>query len=312
MMPLVSVLMPVFNATDTLLLALASLRAQTYENWECIVVDDGSTDDPLPIVESVCDSRIEFYRLDRNRGRGHARQFALEIARGKYVTFLDGDDWICPSKFLEQVDLLTAKPDIAIVSTGMAILKMNGDLAGIRNSDGGQSAMSCRFWPLGMPPMAFPPSMMATDLAKKTGFDTSFPTAEDVDFLLRALLGKRYAVLPAPLYVYREQGSTTLSKVSPALNYCCRMFMKQLGRYPVDCALEIAKARGKQAVYHAAAAFGLWEQIIARRSRPPTAAERQQYQDAWNTVTNIARGVVVTVSGHRASETNLHLDTQLL
>jgi glycosyltransferase involved in cell wall biosynthesis len=296
-MPLISVLMPLFNAAGTLPLALASLLTQTYENWECIVVDDGSTDNPAAVVESIRDPRIQFHRLGRNRGRGYARQHALELARGSYVTFLDGDDWICPSKFREQLELLTARPDIAIVSTGMAISNQTGELVGIRNSNIGKSGMDSTFWPLGMPPLAFPPSMMPADLAKKTGFDDSFPTAEDVDFLLRALLGKRYAVLPSPLYVYREQGAATLDKVSAALNYCCRMFMKQFDQSPLACTLEIAKARGKQAVYHTAAALGLWEPIIARRSRPPSAAERQQYQDAWKIVTNVAHGAELAVYG---------------
>lgn len=312
MMPLVSVLMPVFNAADTLPVALASLQAQTYENWECIVVDDGSTDDLAAVVNNVRDARVQFHRLEENRGRGYARQYALEFARGRYVTFLDGDDWIYPTKFRKQVELLSAQPDIAIVSTGMAVSSHNGELAGIRNSDIGKPPMNATVRRLSMPPLAFAPSMMAADLAKRTRFDTSFPIAEDVNFLLRALLGRRYAVLSAPLYAYREQGSTTLSKVSAALNHCCRIFMKYFGQHPVDCAIEIVKARGKQVIYHVAAALGLWEHVIARRSRPPTAAERQQYQDAWNTVTNIAQGVVVAVSGHRASETNLHLDTQLL
>jgi len=295
MTPLVSVLMPVFNAADTLPIALASLQGQTYENWECIVLDDGSTDDPAAIIESVSDTRIRFHRLDRNRGRGYARQYALEFARGAYVTFLDADDWICPSKFHEQVELLMTQPDIALVSTGMAISNHKGELVGIRNSAIGKSGISATLSRLGMPPLAFAPSMMAVDLAKKTGFDPSFPTAEDVDFLLRALLGKQYAVLPAPLYVYREQGSTTLSKVNPALHHSCRMFMKYFDQYPVDCGIEIAKARGKQVAYHAAAALGLWEQIIARRSRPPSPVERQQYEDAWKTVTTIAHRTPLAV-----------------
>jgi glycosyltransferase involved in cell wall biosynthesis len=293
MMPLVSVLMPVFNAADTLPLALASLQAQTYENWQCIVVDDGSTDDPAAVVESAHDARIQFHRLPRNRGRGYARQHALEFAHGKYVTFLDGDDWICPTKFRQQVELLTAQPDLAIVSTGMAIVNKSGELVGIRNSNIGKASMNAIFGRLGMPPLAFPPSMMPADLAKQTGFDASFPTAEDVDFLLRAFLGKRYAVLPAPLYVYCEPGSTTLDKVSPALHHCCRMFMKYFDQYPWSCTIQIAKTRGKQFLYHSAATLGLWEQIIALRSRPPSRAERQQYQDAWKTVTNIAHRVAV-------------------
>jgi glycosyltransferase involved in cell wall biosynthesis len=293
MMPLISVLMPVFNAAHTLPLALASLQAQTYENWECIVVDDGSRDNPAAVVKSVGDERIHFYCLDRNHGRGYARQQALERARGRYVTFLDGDDWILPTKFREQVELLMAQPDIAIVSAGMAISNQNGELVGIRNLAIGNSATDATFARLGMPPLAFAPSMMPANLAKQTGFDTSFPTAEDVDFLLRAFLGKRYAVLPAPLYVYCEPGSTTLNKVSPALHHCCRMFMKYFDQYPWSCTVQIAKTRGKQFLYHSAATLGLWEQIIARRSRPASGAERQQYQDAWKTVTNIAHRVAV-------------------
>jgi hypothetical protein len=73
------------------------------------------------------------------------------------------------------------------------------------------------------------------------------------------------------------------------------MFMKQFRQNPVDSAIEIAKARGKQAVYHAVSALGLWEQIIASRSRPPSAAERQQYLDAWKTVTNTAHGAALAV-----------------
>jgi glycosyltransferase involved in cell wall biosynthesis len=256
-------------------------------------VDDGSTDHPEAVVQRADDSRIQFHRFEGNRGRGYARQYALEFARGRYVTFLDGDDWIYPTKFRKQVEVLTAHPDIAVVSTGMAISNRDGELAGIRNSDIGISVVGVALSRPGMPPLAFAPSMIAADLARKTGFDTSFPIAEDVDFLLRTLLGKRYAVLPDPLYAYREQGSTTLSKVSPALNYCCRMFMKYFAQYPVDCAIEIVKARAKQVVYHAAAALGFWEHIIARRSRLPSAAERQRYQDAWRTVAIIAHGAAL-------------------
>jgi glycosyltransferase involved in cell wall biosynthesis len=292
MTPLVSVLMPVFNAAGTLPFALASLQAQSYENWECILVDDGSTDSPAAVVESVRDARIQFHRLNRNHGRGFARQHALEMARGAYITFLDGDDWIYPTKFQQQLEVLAAQPNVAVVSTGMAISNQNGELAGIRNAEIGTAAA---LRGLSMPPVAFAPSMMSTDLARATGFDVSFPISEDVDFLLRALLGRQFAVLPAPLYAYREPGSTTIKKVSTALNYCCRMFMKHFHRYPLDCVVEIGKSRGKQAVYHAAAALGLWEQIIARRSRPPSAAERQQYQDARKTVMHIAHGAALAV-----------------
>ena len=294
-MPLISVVMPVFNATDTLPLALASLQAQTYDDWQCIIVDDGSTDNPEHIINAVGDSRIQCRRLDHNHGRGHARQYALEMAQGKYIAFLDGDDWLYPDKFQDQVELLEAEPDAAMVSTGMAIANTNDQLVGVRYSNGSAPVLHPPMKHPGMPPLAFAPSMIRADLAKQTGFDTTFPIAEDADFLLRALLGRQFAVLPTPLYVYREQGSTTLNKVSSALDYCCRMFQKQLDQYPLDSTIEIVKARGKQMIYHSAATLGLWDQMIARRSRVPNDADHQQYQHAWQTISAIAAGYAVAV-----------------
>jgi glycosyltransferase involved in cell wall biosynthesis len=293
--PLISVVTPLFNAAGTLPLALASLQAQTSENWECIIVDDGSTDNPERIIRSVSDSRIQYHHLERNHGRGYARQHALEIARGKYITFLDADDWIYPDKFQNQVELLEAEPGLAIVSTGLAISNASDQLVGMRNANRNEPVLRPPMKHPGMPPLAFAPSMVTADLAKQTGFDTSFPIAEDADFLLRALLDKRYAVLPTPLYVYREPGSTTLNKVSSALNYCCRMFRKHSDRHPMRGTIEIAKARGKQLIYHSAAALGLWDYVITRRSRVPNAADHQQYQNARQIVSRIAAGYALAV-----------------
>ena len=295
MMPLISVVMPLFNSADTLSLALASLQAQTCENWECIIVDDGSTDNPEDVINAVGDSRIQCHRLDRNHGRGYARQYALEMAPGKYIAFLDADDWLYPDKFQDQVELLETEPDVAMVSTGMAISNTKDQLVGVRCSDGSAPVMRPPMKHLGMPPLAFAPSMIIADLAKQTGFDTTFPIAEDADFLLRALVGKQFAILPTALYVYREQGSTTLNKVSSALDYCCRMFQKHLDQYPLDSAIEIAKARGKQTIYHSAATLGLWDYIIARRSRVPNDSDYQQYQRAWQTISAIASGYALAV-----------------
>ena len=295
MMPLISVVMPIFNASGTLPLALASLQAQTCDAWQCFIVDDGSTDNPEYIVNAVGDPRIQCRRLGSNYGRGYARQYALQMARGKYIAFLDADDWVYPDKFQDQADLLEAEPEVAMVSSGMAISNTNDQLVGVRCSDASAPVVRPPMKHPGMPPLPFAPSMIRADLAKQTGFDTTFPIAEDADFLLRALLGKQFAVLPKPLYVYREQGSTTLAKVSSALDYCCRMFQKHVDQYPLDSAIEIVKARGKQLIYQSAATLGLWDHIIARRSRVPNDADYQQYQHAWQTISAIAAGYAVAV-----------------
>jgi glycosyltransferase involved in cell wall biosynthesis len=280
--------MPIFNCSATLPYALTSLSVQTFENWECIVVDDGSSDDPERVIHGMNDSRIRYQRLNRNHGRGFARQRALEASTGEYVAFLDGDDWIVPTKLQKQWELFCSEPDLAAVSAGMAIANVSGDLMGVRIPSTRAPVSRGRYRSVSMPPISFPAAMLPSGLAKRTGFDVSFPTAEDADFLLRALLGKSYAVLTQPLYVYCEQGTMTLSKVSSALTHCCRMFGKQIIEHPMECAIEIGKARGKQLIYHAASGLGLWDYMIARRSRTASPAEREQYQDAWRVVSAIA------------------------
>src|SRR5580698_3356636 len=195
MNPLISVVMPLFNAANTVSFALASLQAQTCDDWECIIVDDGSTDNSREAVHSVYDARIQYHSLDRNRGRGFARQYGLTICDGKYIAFLDADDWIYAHKFHQQINLLESEPDLALVSTGMAISNAADELLGVRNTDPDVAVIRARSRRIGMPLVAFAPSMIVADLAKATGFDPSFPIAEDVDFLLRALYGKPYAVL---------------------------------------------------------------------------------------------------------------------
>jgi glycosyltransferase involved in cell wall biosynthesis len=287
MRPLISVIMPAFNAADTILFALASLQAQTCGDWECIIVDDGSTDGSEQSVQAVCDARLRFHRLDRNQGRGYARQYGLTLAQGKYVAFLDADDWIYPNKLRDQLQLLEDEPEVAVVSAGMAIVDTNDHLVGLRSAQPNAQVIHDPLKRIAMPPLAFAPSMIVASLAQATGFDPTFPIAEDADFLLRVMFGRPYAILPTPFYVYREHASATLAKVGASLDYCCTMFAKHLNQHPFGSAVEIAKARAKQMIYRSGSALGLWQHMIRRRSRTPDIADRKQYEQAWQVVSKI-------------------------
>lgn len=91
-MSMVSVIMPVYNAADTIEQAVWSVLKQTHRNLELLIVDDASIDNTLSVVASFDDPRIELLRLDRNGGPGAARNAALDIARGDWVTLIDADD----------------------------------------------------------------------------------------------------------------------------------------------------------------------------------------------------------------------------
>lgn len=98
---MISVIIPVFNVEKYLHVCLNSVLNQSYQNFEVICIDDSSTDSSLEILEyfSKKDSRIKILKNDSNKGCGFSRNIGLNEAKGKYISFLDADDWLSPNTF---------------------------------------------------------------------------------------------------------------------------------------------------------------------------------------------------------------------
>ena len=92
-MPQVSIITPCYNSSDFLEDTLKSVLSQTFTDWEWIITDDKSHDNSVEIIKKYKDSRIILIEADKNGGAGHARNLSLEKATGKYITFLDADDY---------------------------------------------------------------------------------------------------------------------------------------------------------------------------------------------------------------------------
>ena len=95
--PLVSIIMPVYNCEKYLKESIESVISQTYKNWELLIVDDGSRDNSISIIEAYVkkDSRIRLYKNEsEEHGPGVARNCGIELISGKYTYFIDSDDWI--------------------------------------------------------------------------------------------------------------------------------------------------------------------------------------------------------------------------
>ncbi|MFL6334930.1 MAG: glycosyltransferase family 2 protein [Pyrinomonadaceae bacterium] len=114
--PVVSVVVPSYNYGHLIGETLASLAAQTYAAWECIVVDDGSTDDTRAVVEAYAagDPRVRYVRQENAR-QGAARNNGIRHSSGAYFQFLDADDLLEPSKFERQVEYLEQHADVDLV-----------------------------------------------------------------------------------------------------------------------------------------------------------------------------------------------------
>jgi len=100
---LVSIITPAYNSSAFIADAIESVLAQTYSNWEMHIVDDNSSDNTGEIVKAYKDSRIHFYRNEINEGASVSRNRALEAAKGRWIAFLDSDDWWAPDKLEKQI-----------------------------------------------------------------------------------------------------------------------------------------------------------------------------------------------------------------
>lgn len=119
--PLISVLMGIYNCADTLEEAVQCIINQTYNNWELILCDDCSTDQTLEIAKQLAekDKRIIVIKNERNLTLAPTLNHCLQIARGKYIARMDGDDLCAEDRFEKELSFLESHPEYALVSCQM-------------------------------------------------------------------------------------------------------------------------------------------------------------------------------------------------
>lgn len=126
LLPLVSVIIPTHNRAHIIKRAILSVLNQTYTNLELIVVDDASTDETDEVINTINDSRLNYIKLEKNRGANHARNVGLENAAGEYIAFQDSDDEWLNLKLEKQIDVMLKQGEqIGIVYTGFLRVEKN-------------------------------------------------------------------------------------------------------------------------------------------------------------------------------------------
>jgi glycosyltransferase involved in cell wall biosynthesis len=207
--PTVSVVIPAYNAADTIAAAIQSVSAQRHVDLECLIVDDGSTDGTLEVVRSaVADDPRYRVLVQHNAGPAAARNTALRAATGEWVAFLDADDVWLPAKLEQQLGL-AASADVVYTD---AYLELDGRRVGTYSEH----------WPA----PAADVDMLAHLLARPNpipllsvlvrraaldgvgGFAVALHGVEDIDLWLRlAAAGQRFVYLDRPTCSYRVHES---------------------------------------------------------------------------------------------------------
>lgn len=129
MSELVSVIVPVYNAEKFIREAMDSVRAQTYENWELLLVEDGSSDGSVDVITGYIaetqETRIRLIRQPSNQGAARARNRGVREAAGRYITYLDADDLWMPEKLEHELRFMEEK-DAAFAFTGYEFADEHG------------------------------------------------------------------------------------------------------------------------------------------------------------------------------------------
>ena len=128
-MPIVSVITPAYNSSVTIRETINSVRGQTFQDWEMLIVDDGSEDATWEVINEVrcLDNRIRVFRQPVNMGAAAARNLAMHNAQGRYIAFLDADDLWLPEKIEKQLAFMRRK-DAAFSFTSYRMMTETGEL----------------------------------------------------------------------------------------------------------------------------------------------------------------------------------------
>jgi glycosyltransferase involved in cell wall biosynthesis len=273
--PLVSIMVPVYNGIETLPLAVESLKSQTYTNWICIIVNDGSTDGTKDFLDAIGDPRFKIIHFKENKGRPYARQAILDAAEGKYLAFLDADDFYHFEKLEKQVELLEKHPEADLVSCGNLCYGKNFQAVSFR----GVGKNKIEKYALGNKlDMALRTSLIRLDQSKNIKFNLKLKFAQDTDFLQKYLPGKNYIIMDEILYYYSEFESVTKSKILKTKYYGMLYRASLFKRMPLLASFRIMKNIAEMGVLIAIYPFVKNEKILTGRGHKPDEMQLNEFE----------------------------------
>jgi len=222
--PLVSIVIPAYNYARFLGTCIDSVLAQTYRNWELIVIDNGSTDGTADVLEKYSDPRIRKYKIEVNEGPVKAWAMGYGLSRGEYFALLPADDVFTSTKLQRQVEFLRTSPASTCVGTYIDVIDGDGRPDSTNwmlewiNRPVDYADLTQWRWKhhFCIPTALYPKSLC--EAAGGVPFD-GLTNICDWDFHIRLLgAGAKFAVIPEKLTLYRWHSSNTSKQTSSAHN----------------------------------------------------------------------------------------------
>jgi glycosyltransferase involved in cell wall biosynthesis len=212
---LITVLMPVYNGKDYLRDSIESILSQTYLDFEFIIIDDGSTDSSLEIINSYAkqDKRIIVRKNEHNIGLAKSLNAGIKLAKGQYIARQDADDLSSADRLDIQLSYALSHPQVDLIGSNSYVIDLDGGIV-CRNDS--YANIIDRWNALLERKAIFPHGsafLKKSKLVEVGGYDERFFYSQDGELWLRLLYHEAVVhTIPLPLYYYRELPKTTLKK----------------------------------------------------------------------------------------------------
>jgi len=200
--PLVSIALPVYNGAETLAIAIRSILQQSIQEWELIILDDGSTDRSLEVIRSFDDPRIRLVEGGENIGLSARLNMAVELSKGTYFARMDQDDISLPERIETQLAFLQSHPEVDLLGTNIAIFDEHFQLKGKLSVHEKHADICAKPW-VGFY-LPHPTWMAKVSWFKTHHYLSKTDGAEDQNLLMRSYHDSHFACLSAVLLAYRQ------------------------------------------------------------------------------------------------------------
>jgi len=214
-MSLVSVIIPTFNRANLIGRAIKSVLAQTYRDFELIIVDDGSTDDTRQVVASFADKRIRYLRHEHNQGQNPALNTGVRAAKGQFIAFLDSDDEWLPTYLERVLEVFAQDRTMGMVYTWTCGVSRNGKLVESNYYFHLQGSVYKEALAQGY--IASMDALVVTrECIERLGtvpFDPDFVVCQDNDFCLRVAKEFKMGLIKEPLTIIHSDAGTGTARL---------------------------------------------------------------------------------------------------
>ncbi len=230
--PSISIAMPVRDAEACVGRAIRSVLLQTRTDWELLVIDDGSRDRTLSIVNSFTDPRLRVLSDGRRLGLAARLNQAIDLARGRYFARLDADDLMFPDRLRRQADFMDARPELDLVGSSGVRFDERGASTGVLPVLTAHDELCAHPWSGFL--IGHPTWLGKLEWFRRHRYDARFLRAQDQELLLRTYPVSRFAGMSDLLIGYRAGGGALFKRLTSRLYFTlalmkCRSNLGLLG-----------------------------------------------------------------------------------